>query len=124
MPAISQDITHYKGDSATITIPVKDAAGNFVNLSGATARWWMGKNVNATGADVYIKKGIGTGLMITQPTTGEWDLVVTLAPADTETLTKTGAFYHEAEVVDSGGNISTVTIGKFTLVPTLIPDIL
>jgi len=124
MPSTGQDITHYKGDSATITIPIKDAAGNFVNLSGATARWWMGKSVSATGTDVYIKKGIGTGLVIDQPTTSEWDLVITLYPADTENLTKVGTFYHEAEVVDSGGGVSTVTIGKFVLKPTMIPDVL
>jgi hypothetical protein len=124
MPAVGQDIVHYKGDSATITISVQDGAGNFVNLSGATARWWMGKSVSATGADVYIKKAIGSGLEIDQPTTSEWDLVITLDPGDTENLTKVGTFYHEAEVVDADGNVSTVTIGKFTLKPTLIPDIL
>lgn len=123
MPAISQDIVHYKGDSATITIPVLDGSGDAVDLTSATARWWMGKSVSATGTDVYVKKSIGSGIVI-DAETDRWLLVITLSPADTENLTKTGTFYHEAEVVDAAGNVSTVTIGKFTLKPTMIPDVL
>lgn len=118
MPATSQDVTHYQGDSATISIPVLDAAGAAVDLSGATARWWMGKNVKATGANIYIQKRDGSGLVI-DAETDRWVLVITLAPADTEALTA-GTFYHEAEVVDADGNVSTVTIGKFTLKPTMV----
>jgi hypothetical protein len=56
-PAVNQAITHYQGDSLTITIgPVVDESGAAVDLNGATARWWMGKSAKATGTDVYIKK--------------------------------------------------------------------
>lgn len=128
MPAIGQDIIHYAGDTATITIPVLNASGAPVDLSGgATARWWMGKNVSATGTDVYLKKGIGTGLTIGRVETDTWELVITINPADTDLIAshiKAGTYYHECEVVDADGNISTVTIGKFTLKPTMIPDVL
>ncbi len=124
MPAINQTITHWRGDSATITIPIKDKAGNWVNLDGATARWWMGKSVKATGSNIYIEKSTESlgGVEITNPGGGdEWDLVITLNPVDTELL-KAGDWYHEAEIIDADNNVATVTTGTFTLVGTLIPD--
>jgi hypothetical protein len=128
MPAISQDVTHYAGDTLTITIgPVVDENGAPVDLNGASARWWMGKSVSATGADVYLKKAIGAGLVINRIETDSWELVVSILPADTDQVAsgiKAGTYYHEAEVVDADGNVSTVTIGKYVLKPTLIPDIL
>lgn len=126
MPALNQRIAHWKGDSAVITIPVKDKAGNWVSLSGASARWWMGKSVHAAASQVLIQKSTESfgGLEITNPAGGsEWDLVITLDPIDTENI-ESGTYYHEAEIVDSQGNISTVTTGPFELNPTLIPDAL
>ncbi len=37
---------------------------------------------------------------------------------------KAGTYYHECEIVDAAGNVSTVTTGKFIVIGTLIPDIL
>lgn len=121
MPATGQDITHYVGDTRIITIPVLDGDAAHVNLEGAGVSWWMGKNVNATGADVYIKKILGGGITLTHDTSGLYKITVTLAPGDTSSLTA-GTFYHEAAVIDADGNIARVTIGKFILKPTLIPD--
>lgn len=121
MPAVDQTITHWAGDTATIRIPVVDGEGQPVDLTGATARWWVGKNVSATAdADIYVKKASGAGLSIEISTAGSV-VVITLEPGDTEGKAA-GTFYHECEVVDASGNISTVTIGKFILKPTLIPD--
>lgn len=122
MPATGQDITHYVGDSLTIQLgPVLDADGSLADLTSATARWWMAKSVNATGVDIYVEKALGSGLALTVNTGGEWIVVVTLDPSDTEGK-KSGTYYHECEVVDASGNVSTVTIGKFKLQPTLIPN--
>lgn len=121
MPSINQDITHYKGNTATITIPVLTEARAKVDLSGSTARWWMGKSVSATGTDVYVKKSSGTGITFDLGTDVD-TVVITLDASDTETLTKTGTFYHECEVVDGSGDVSTVAVGKFVLKPTMIPN--
>jgi hypothetical protein len=121
MPAVNQDITAYVGDTLIITIPVLDGAGQNVDLGGAGASWWMGKNVTATGADVYIKKSLGQGMTLTDNTAGLYTLTVTLAPSDTQNL-QAGTFYHEAAVIDSQGDIARVSLGKFILKPTLIPD--
>jgi hypothetical protein len=124
MPATNQKITHWIGDTRIVTIPIKDAAGNWVDLTGARARWWMGKSASAHAAQVWIEKntGINGGMSIANPGSGaEWDLVITIKPVDTETL-KAGTWYHEAEIVDSSLNVSTVTTGPFVLVQTMIPD--
>jgi hypothetical protein len=121
MPAVSQDITAYAGDTLIITIPVLDGSGANVNLAGAGASWWMGKNATATGTDVYIKKSLGQGMTLTDNTAGLYTLAITLAPQDTENLTA-GTFYHEAAVIDANGDIARISLGKFILKPTLIPD--
>jgi hypothetical protein len=121
MPAVNQDITAYVGDTLIITIPVLDGAGQNVDLAGAGASWWMGKNVTATGADVYIKKSLGQGMTLTDNTAGLYTITITLDPSDTQTL-QAGTFYHEAAVIDSQGDIARISLGKFILKPTLIPD--
>src|ERR1035437_3531736 len=125
MPAVGQKIVMWVGDDLVITIPVKDNLGNWVDLTGATAKWFMGKSVKATGANVYIEKSSldsGGDLEII-PVSGseEWDLVITIHPIDTEHL-RAGKFYHEVKVIDGYGKYSTVMTGIFQLMPTLIKD--
>lgn len=125
MPATGQTITHWAGDSAIITIPVTDGNGAAVDLTGATARWWMGKNVKATGTDVYVKKdsGVDGGIVISQTSPSEvGSLIITLDAGDTEGR-KRGTYYHEAEIM-IGDAVSTVTTGSFIVNPTMIPDAL
>ncbi len=123
MPAIGQTITHWAGDSATITIPVRDGTGAPVDLTGATARWWMGKNVKATGADIYVQKStdVDGGIIIQQNSPTELGaLIITIDAGDTEGQ-KPRTNYHEAEVV-IGVSVSTVTTGDFIIKGTMIPD--
>lgn len=138
MPSTAQDITHYAGDSATITIgPIRDQDGALVDLGGALgARWWIGKNASATGTDVWVKKNSDETLVdetsatvdqieIIRIETDGWGLLIRLIPSDTETVSTTfkpqpGSWYHEAEIVDADSKVSTVTIGKFTLKPTIV----
>jgi len=123
MPATNQDITHYKGDDGQIRITAKDADGNAVDLTDATARWWMAKAVTSTGDNILIQKSTADGGIVISEDSGFWILTIELLPEDTESLTP-GKWYHELEVVDAAGDISTMTIGKFILKPTLIPDVL
>lgn len=121
MPAIGQNITHYQGDSRLIIIgPVVDVDGEIVDLTNAqSVRWWMAKKVTSTGTDIFIMKQVGSGLIL-QQTSGQWTILVTLDPEDTEEIAP-GTYYHECEIVDAAANVATVTIGKFVLKDTLIP---
>lgn len=137
MPATAQDITHYAGDSAIITIfPVLDGAGQPVDLTGATARWWMGKSATATGTDVWVKKSSEDTLVneagatipqmaLSLMETDLWGISIVLIPSDTETTStafhpQPGSWYHECEVEGADGKISTVTLGKYVLKPTVV----
>lgn len=118
MPATGQTVEMTRGDSHTITIPVRDGDGNAIDLTGATARWWMGKSVTATGTNILIQKATGgSGITITSDS-GLFTLNITISPADTEEL-RAGDWYHEAEVILAGA-VSTVTTGTFTLNADLV----
>ena len=121
MPATNQNVTHWKGDDGQIRITVRDADGNAVDLTDATARWWVGKAVTSIGDDIVIQKGTEDGGIVITEDDGLYTLTIELQPEDTEELTA-GRYYHECEVVDAAGDISTVSVGKFVLKPTLIPD--
>lgn len=121
MPATNQNITHYAGNDVTIRIPIFDESGAKVDLTGAVIRWWMGKSVSATGANIYLEKTTADGSINIDFTTDVDFAVITLVRADTKTL-KTGTFYHECEVVDSSNNTSTVATGLFILKPVLITE--
>jgi len=137
-PATDQQVEMWAGDTLTIRIPIKDTDGGYVDLGGATAKWWMGKNAKATGTDVYLKKSSASTMLCDDGVTRNqveidretdfWVLLVHLKGDDTETgfgtNPKPATYYHEAEVIDADGNIATVTTGQFIIEPTLVrnPD--
>jgi hypothetical protein len=121
MPATDQNVQHWRGDTKVIIVPVKDDTGAFVDLDGGSARWWLGRNAGAAGDKVLVKKAsIGSGGIVLQLEDGYWRARITIDPADTEGL-KPGDYYHELEVIDADGAVSTVTTGTFTIVQTMIP---
>jgi len=61
-----------------------------------------------------IEKHLDNGLQITDPDLGKF--VVEINHDDTANLLRN--YYHEATIVDEGGNIVTVTIGIMTVTPT------
>ncbi len=123
MPAISQDIEMWAGDSKIVTIVITDLQNNPVDLTGAICYWWCGRSVHTREADMFIKKSSNPGggiILLENPSGGpQWDAVFTLYPSDTDFLPP-GTYYHEAEVIDGSGFISTITIGAFILHPTMI----
>jgi hypothetical protein len=123
MPAINQDVTHWQGNTRVINIRVTDVHGGIVDLSGAhNVRWWMGKTAQATGSDIYVEKSLasGGGISLSQGLDNYWTVSVTLFPPDTQDV-PSGRWYHECETIDAGGDVATVTIGRFILNPSLIP---
>ncbi len=139
-PSIAQDLTIYAGDTATILIPITDADGNPVDLTGVQrARWWLGKNSKAVGTDVYLKKdstltmlcddGVVRNQVEVVPfETDKWQLIIHINGADTETggatlIPKPAIYYHEAEIVDANGNIATVALGSATVGATMVRNL-
>ena len=111
---MSADFTMYSGDTKLLEITVLDQDGDPVDLTGATVKWQMAKKV--TSDTPVLSKEIGSGVVIMNPTAGRFD--ISLQPADTAAIK--GAYYHEAEITESGGDVATVLAGTITILPDLI----
>jgi hypothetical protein len=102
MTAMNQNFTMFSGDSLTIVIPVKKGDGTLLSLGGCTIKWAL-KEKDISPVPILLKtteSGISTA-------TGE--VSIKLDPADTSELA--GTFYHECEITDPLGNVSTVSAG-------------
>lgn len=122
MTAINQDVTVRQNNGVVINIPVRDETGANVDLTGATAEWWVADlpppgEALATEAR-HIRKYAGAGLVIVS-SGGLYTIRVTLVKADTANL-RPGTYYHECAVVDVSGNPSTVATGRFEVKQTII----
>ncbi len=100
-----QNFTVIQGDTKVMTIDVVDEAGSPKNLTGSTKRW---KAFDKVGVE-KISKADGDITLVNVAGTND-GLRFTLTPSDTVNLAP-GPYPHEAEVVDSGSNVSTVTKG-------------
>lgn len=115
MTSENQNFEMYEGEDKTLTITVVDVAGAAVNLTDATIKWQVKRNVDDTSP--LIEKTTAGGITITDAEGG----VFTIALADTDTANLGGeGYHHEAEVTDVSGNISTVTRGVMTIKKALI----
>ena len=101
------------GDDKTLVVTVKDANGTAVNITGASIKWQCARSF---GKASDISKTTSSGISITDGANGVF--TVTLTAANTESLR--GNFYHEAQLTDSGGAISTVLFGTMKVNPALI----
>lgn len=112
MTATAQNLTMYQGDTKSLVFTVTDDAGAPKNITGATVRWVLQRWV--TDSTPILDKGVGTGIALTTPLSGV--LTVTLTPADT--LALQGDFWHELEITDTSTNVSTVSTGQITILPS------
>ena len=121
MTQIGQDLTMYSGDSQVIGYTITDAeSGDPVNLVAASAIKWRASKKLSSGFSPtpLLIKALGTGVSVTNAAAGT--IQVVLAPADTALLA--GRFYHELEITDGSGNVSTVAVGTLTITKDLIAD--
>lgn len=107
----------FRGDSKILQITIKDLAGQPVSLAGLqSARWAMAPKI--TSAPV-LTKSLGSGILIASESGGV--LEVTLLPTDTQNLS--GSYYHELEIIDVSGKVSTILTGNIEIVNDLIPPL-
>ena len=112
MTATDQDIDDLTaGDSPRLVFPVTDSAGVAVDLTGMTARWVLAPTRGAT--PVIDKTSGGGGVVITDAVNGR--LRVELSPTETEPLR--GRYFHELELTDSTGIVSTAAQGWIYIGP-------
>ncbi|MDR7237106.1 hypothetical protein J2Y02_001717 [Neobacillus drentensis] len=101
----NQNFSMYAGDSKSIIIPVTKDDGSPLNLTGAAVKWGVRKRESSTTNDI-LKESPAI-------TVSGSEITISLAPVDTETLT--GSYYHECELTDQQGNVSTLFVGLVTI---------
>ena len=118
MPPI-QDFSIPLGDDMNVVFNL-DPAGD-ISLTGAAVTWQV-YAMNFTMPDVtqqlIAKDSSGLGGVTIDDVAGQF--TVHLVAADTSAL-MIGNYYHEAEVVDAGGNHATVCQGGMAVTMAMIP---
>lgn len=107
MTAINQDFTMWSGDTRSLVIGVDDGTGASVDVSSASRLIWILYDLD-DGASRLRKDSDVSGVSF-----GGSEVTITIDPADTVDLN--GMYGHEAELVDSAGNKSTVSVGVATV---------
>jgi len=110
MTATKQDFTVYRGETKTLQVTVKDAAGAAFDLTGAPAvTWRLGP---LAGGAATLTKSLGSGVTIVGATSGRFDVAV--SAADSAAIAA-GHYLHQAVVTDAAGDVETVTVGTVTV---------
>lgn len=107
MAKTDQDFEMFQGDDKELHVLVTDEDGMPVDLTGATVTWKMYRSFK----DEATVKDITSGISIPSPLNGIF--IVTLLPSDTENIF--GGFFHEAQVKDIRGMVTTVMTGHIRI---------
>lgn len=105
---VGEDEKYYSGDTLVIKTTVESDDGSSKDLTDASVKYGIS---DAPGEQTVVEKSDGNGIQITDPASGK--LEITIDSVDTEDLD--GSFYHECEVTDSSGDVSTVFTGVFRI---------
>lgn len=101
MTELNQNFTMFQGDSKNIVVDI--SSDEALDLTGATIKWALKKKVYSTENELLKT--------ITDATNGQ--VIIQLEPVDTANLT--GLYYHELELTDGAGNVSTIMTGNVTI---------
>jgi hypothetical protein len=106
------------GDTRNIFVTITDKFGTAIDLSQATSiRWWASKGTTeAFSRTPVLMKSLELGIDEVSLIDGEF--VVRVKTADTAGLN--GSYYHEVEIIDAAGNVSTPIADSFTVRKDLI----
>lgn len=110
----NQNFDMMAGDDVELNFTISSDIA--LTLTGASIRWWVARSVGAGPARAVVMKSLVSGIAVTDADNRLF--TVTLNAADTDGLK--GFYYHECEIIDAAGKISTVTTGKMTVNPTII----
>jgi len=105
-----QDFEIFAGDNKSLLFTVDDVE----DLDDCTVTW---KAARSPGSEAVISKSSESSDEI--EISGD-TFTVKLVPTDTSNLSGYRKYYHEAQILDSSGNITTVAIGTMIVYPQLI----
>ena len=105
------------GDTKRLYMTITDKIGTPVDLTEAAIRWWASRGDTTTFSRTpVLQKTMGNG--IEDVALFEGQFVVNLDPEDTRDMN--GSYYHEVEITDAFGNVSTPISDTFTVTKDLI----
>ncbi len=108
MAQLNQNFIHFKGNDKRINFLVQDVS----TVEGCDVRWTMSETAGSTPL-ITKETGETPEEIIIEGKT----ITVILLSADTDELSGLEAkkYYHECELTDTDGNISTVAVGEVDL---------
>ena len=106
---MANEITIYRGDTATITATIKDGDGDVVDLTGYTAKLTVKSSDSDTDANAVIGPITAT---ISAPTTG----VAVFSLSATNTAVTAGKYAYDVQINDGTTDVKTVIKSSFTVV--------
>lgn len=107
MTRTAQDFEMWSGDHKNLIFTITGSDSASANLTGASAYWVLANDAKSA-SFARLTSDSGSGITISGCT-----LTVSLSPAHTASLQ--GIYYHEAQIRDSGSNVSTVAVGTATI---------
>lgn len=114
---MAQDFTMKAGDTRKLDFTILDEeTGVPLDITTATLSWGFSKRVRQ---DPFVTKTLGSGIQILNGPQGQCR--VTILPADTQG--RKGRHYHELEVTEVSGEVTTVASGEMEIEETYDPSI-
>jgi len=115
MTLITENLSLYAGDSLDLTMSVTNLDGTVKDLTSADVSWGI---FNENTGELLVQKSTVSGIIITSVPSGV--CVISVLPEDTEDIRPATWYRHEGEVIDAQGNVSTVLVGNFTIMESII----
>jgi hypothetical protein len=109
-----EDIEIYAGDTKSIVLTVLNTDGSAKDLTDASIIWVI---FDENTEEVLVEKDETEMTPIDIP---NGIIGITLLSADTENIRPAPWYRHECEVTDIGGNVSTVVVGNFTIMESIV----
>jgi len=105
---VNQDFEMWAGDDIHLVFTIRGTTGEDLQYA-SKIKWALSRSVR--GPKLIDKEGTGIGNQV----------IIEIASEDTEDL-RPGRYYHELEITDFEGRVSTAAIGSARIWPTLIPQ--
>lgn len=106
----NQNFTMYAGNNKTIVVTITKEDGSAIDLTGYTSVWAIRQKESSTKNDAVITNVTGQGNQLT----------ITLVPEDTQNLA--GTYFHECQITDMFGYVSTVFTGMVIIHRSVIDN--
>lgn len=113
---MATNFSMYSGDTRRVRVTVVDTNGDPVDLTGSSITWSLSSDSTATGSQA-ITYTLSDNVALIDAVNGIFE--VTIVPAATASITGDKR-YHEAELTESDGTVTTVMTGTITIKDDLV----